>query len=126
MCQVKANQGHWKRESINSQPLSLNSHQLASQTVSSQKSFTFPAYASDSPETVDDYFLRFKLQLGQRNVPAARHATLLRIHMGPELNSTLNNLCFPTDVGDFSFDEITKKLTDHLVNSKNKYSSAVA
>ncbi|XP_072156760.1 uncharacterized protein [Bemisia tabaci] len=87
--------------------------------------FSFPPYSGTSSKSLEEYFQRLKLKLQLSNIPDENFASYLRIHMGSDLVSTLNNICYPTNVSSLSFDDITKELTSHLIASKNKYSVAI-
>nr|XP_018907427.1 PREDICTED: uncharacterized protein LOC109037282 isoform X3 [Bemisia tabaci] len=105
----------------------LTKLQLSQQAGSSNRppGFTFESYNLNSPELLDDYLDRFKLQLGQCKVPQEEWAANLRIHMGAELNSTLRDLAYPSKVDSLSFDVICSMLIDHFVKKKNKYTEAI-
>lgn len=105
----------------------LTKLQLSQQAGSSNRPprFTFESYNLNSPELLDDYLDRFKLQLGQCKVPQEEWAANLRIHMGAELNSTLRDLAYPSKVDSLSFDVICSMLIDHFVKKKNKYTEAI-
>lgn len=87
--------------------------------------FHFDEFKINSTESIEDYFNRFKLQLELCNIPTIKWSSHLRVHMGAELNSTLNNLSYPTPVDELNFETIQAKLVEHLVKSKNKYSEAI-
>lgn len=100
--------------------------QNVQQTSSSQASrFSFDSYKSNSSESIEEYFDRFLLQLNLCNIPETNWASHLRVHMGPDLNSTLSNLSYPTPVHQLDFQTIKTKLIDHFVKSRNKYSEAI-
>jgi hypothetical protein len=100
--------------------------QVQQNTTSSVNRFSFESYNFSSNESIDEYFERFQLQLKLCNIPEATWSSHLRVHMGAELNSTLLNLCYPTSVEQFDFISIKTKLTEHFINSKNKYSEAIS
>lgn len=91
----------------------------------SENRFNFGEFNSNSFETVEEYFERFKLQLDLFKIQPEKHATLSRIYMGAELNSTLRTIAYPTDINTLTFENIVKLLNDHYIKSKNKYSEAI-
>ncbi|XP_072152504.1 uncharacterized protein [Bemisia tabaci] len=106
----------------------LTNMQLQSQVqnpTNNSSIFRFESYSADSPETVEEYLSRFKLQLKLRNIPEADWSSHLRVHMGPELNSVLSNLTYPTAIETLDHKAITEKLTSYYDKSHNKFSKAI-
>lgn len=88
-------------------------------------SFQFTSYSPDSLESVDEYFARFQLQLKLHNVPETNWAAHLRVCMGPELNSVLNTISYPTAIETLDATAIMSKLLAHYAKSHNKFSEAI-
>ena len=97
----------------------------SSSSTSTAARFSFDAYSPSSSEEIEDYFERFELKLSLCNVPRAQWANQARVHMDPELNASLNALCFPSLPSSLNFETLKSKLIAHHVKSRDKLSEAI-
>ncbi|XP_072153179.1 uncharacterized protein [Bemisia tabaci] len=97
----------------------------SSPTVQSASRFSFDAFSTTSQEHIEDYFDRFELKLNLCHVLKTQWVNQARVHMGPELNASLNALCFPVLPSSLDFASLKNKLISHYAKSRNKFSEAI-